>query len=280
MLEVVLRPGGSGACRPTAPWAIQRVISSISAGDSGGLSWGISALPSCGVIWSIRKLSSGLPGDDGRVAALAPLEHAVERRHHVAAAGLGRLVAALALGLEDRPDLLVIADLRPGRGGRGGLGRVLTPGLLPALRLLIRGARRERHRDQDHQGPCPVAPSRLDRRHHLGCSTCRDPRSRRSHPAREIWSPWSSPRFNPARTPADHCWSIGRIRSAGYVSGAFRPGRDRSPHGQAHCDARSSCRVHAGAWIISIRTPMHQWRRQDRVPLPSILLERSPRMPA
>ena len=29
-----------------APWAIQRVISSISPADSGGLSWGISALPS------------------------------------------------------------------------------------------------------------------------------------------------------------------------------------------------------------------------------------------
>ena len=34
----------------------------------------------------------------------------VERRHHVAAARLGRLVTALALGLEDRPDLLVVAD--------------------------------------------------------------------------------------------------------------------------------------------------------------------------
>ncbi len=46
-----------------APWAIQRVISSISPADSGGLFWGISALPSLpGVICSTRWLSAGLPG--------------------------------------------------------------------------------------------------------------------------------------------------------------------------------------------------------------------------
>ena len=64
------------------------------------------------MICSTRWLSSGLPGTIAALAALAPLEHAVERRHHVAAARLGRLVAALALRLEDRPDLLVVADRR------------------------------------------------------------------------------------------------------------------------------------------------------------------------
>ena len=112
VLHVVARPRRSAACRRSAPWAIHCVISSISAAASGGLSCGISALPSWGVICSIRWLSAGLPGTIAALVRLAPLEQPVERRHHVAAAGLGRLVAALAVGLEDRPDLLVVADLR------------------------------------------------------------------------------------------------------------------------------------------------------------------------
>ena len=121
-----------------APWAIQRVISSISAADSGGLSWGISALPSLsGVICSTRWLSAGLPGTIAAIVALAPLEHPVERRHHVAAPRLGRLVAALALSLEDRADLLVVADFD--RGTRPGL-------------VLLGLVRRDKHRGSDQQG--------------------------------------------------------------------------------------------------------------------------------
>ena len=104
----------------------------------------------------------GLARDDPRLAALASLEHLVEGRHDVAAAGLGRLMAALALGLEDRPDLLVEAHLRPGGGHRGAC-RVLDLGL--GLRFLIGGAGRDRQHQQGSQGPEPATPARHDLRH-------------------------------------------------------------------------------------------------------------------
>src|SRR5439155_1454091 len=62
----------------------------------------------------------GVVRDDGLLARLAAGEELVEDGHDELAAGLGRLVAALAVGLEDRPDLLIVADRRFGaEGGRG-----------------------------------------------------------------------------------------------------------------------------------------------------------------
>ena len=55
---------------------------------------------------------------DRRVARLAARQQLGEVGHDIFAAGLGRLVAALALGLKDRAHLLVIAD----RAGPAGLG--------------------------------------------------------------------------------------------------------------------------------------------------------------
>ena len=63
-----------------------------------------------------------LPRHDRLVTALAAAEQAIVRGHDESAAGLGGLVTALTLGLEDRANLLVKADfVRSGilSGGHG-----------------------------------------------------------------------------------------------------------------------------------------------------------------
>src|SRR5262249_17870674 len=62
----------------------------------------------------------GLTRHDRRLAALPAFEHPVERRHHIGAPRLGRLVATLAVRLEDRANLLIVAHLRAGAGRRAG----------------------------------------------------------------------------------------------------------------------------------------------------------------
>ena len=60
-----------------------------------------------------------------RLAAFATAEHRVERRHHVLAAGLGRLVTALALRLKDGANIFPVADRL--RGGSRPGRRLLPP---------------------------------------------------------------------------------------------------------------------------------------------------------
>src|SRR5207248_3154284 len=62
----------------------------------------------------------GLAGDNRGRLRLAAGEQAIELSHHVSAAGLGGLMATLALRLEDGAYLLVVADLV------GALGSVIT----------------------------------------------------------------------------------------------------------------------------------------------------------
>ena len=52
----------------------------------------------------------GLAGDDCCIAGFTTGDQLIERRHHVIAQRLGRLMTALAIGLEERSDLLVVAD--------------------------------------------------------------------------------------------------------------------------------------------------------------------------
>ena len=57
----------------------------------------------------------GITGDNGGQFGRSTGSQFVERRHYIVAARLGRLMAALALGLKDRTILLVKADLCRGR---------------------------------------------------------------------------------------------------------------------------------------------------------------------
>src|SRR5262249_30174840 len=66
---------------------------------------------------------AGLAGDDGGLPAVAGGEQPFEFGHDVAAAVLGGLVTALAAGLGDGPDLLVVTDRWVGGGSRRFLGR-------------------------------------------------------------------------------------------------------------------------------------------------------------
>ncbi len=80
------------------------------------------------------------------VIALAPLDQVVERRHHVAAAGLRGLMAALTAGLEYRANLLVVTDLEPGT--RAGL----------VLFRLVGRKKRRRSDQQGHENRHPATP--------------------------------------------------------------------------------------------------------------------------
>jgi hypothetical protein len=53
----------------------------------------------------------GIAGNDRRAFAVSASEEAFEIGHHVAALILGGLMAALAVSLEDRADLAVVADV-------------------------------------------------------------------------------------------------------------------------------------------------------------------------
>src|SRR5262249_52161696 len=65
---------------------------------------------------------AGLAGDDAGLGALAHFEQLGVVGHDIRAAGLGGLVAAVAVLGEDRPHVLVVADLAG--GGLRLLGRV------------------------------------------------------------------------------------------------------------------------------------------------------------
>jgi hypothetical protein len=77
-----------------------------------------------------------LAGDDARLLAVALLHQVGEDGHVVAAHALGRLVAALAVLLQDRPDVLEVTDLR---------GRVFLR-LLGGERSGEQGQQRQRER--------------------------------------------------------------------------------------------------------------------------------------
>ena len=79
-----------------------------------------------------------LAGHDRRRAALAAGHQRFESRHDELAVGFGRLVAAVAMSLEDGTDLLVVADL--------GVGRFAT------LRRI--GQNNGRQGEQNEQGGC------------------------------------------------------------------------------------------------------------------------------
>ncbi len=139
-----------------------------------------------------------LAGHDRWHVALATLEHPIEGRHHIGTASLGRLMATLALGLEDRADLPVVTDLRP-RGRHRRTGRFLD--LRLGLLFLIRGAGRDRPHQQDHQGPDPPTPFRHDLRH-LGLLPCSDLRGRRSRSTFQVQSPGpADQRLTPGEAP-------------------------------------------------------------------------------
>ena len=75
----------------------------------------------------------GLARHDARRRGVARGEHPRDLGHHVAALGLRRLMTALAVGLEDRPDLLVVADRLLGRFGGGQATAGKGVGDLPML---------------------------------------------------------------------------------------------------------------------------------------------------
>ena len=191
---------------------------------------------------------------DRRHVALAALEHPVEGRHHVAAPGLGRLVAALALGLEDRANLLVVADLRS-RGGHGRDGRILGLGLVLGLPFSSAARAATDTINRAARTPSPQLPLAMIFAISV-CSPCCDLRSRRSHPALE----------GRCLLILLVCAHAGRVPGHSRIPGGNRPrGPSRAEGGGIHCsaDARSSWSRRIRCLVRKLHAGMHRLRRQD-----------------
>ena len=106
----------------------------------------MAALPFSGRDLFDQVTFARLARHDRRLIAFPAFEHSVERRHHIGAARLGGLMASLAVRLEDRANLLVVANLER-RRHLGIAGFVL-------LRL-IGGSTKGGHHRQGQQGPDP-----------------------------------------------------------------------------------------------------------------------------
>ena len=114
MIGIERLAAGCSGCRLPAPSAIQRRMRSISPAASGGRPCGISALPSMRADQLQQLALLRLAGNDRRRSAFAAAQQAGQGGHLVAALGFGRLMAAIAIGLQQRLDLFAIADLAAG----------------------------------------------------------------------------------------------------------------------------------------------------------------------
>ena len=96
-----------------------------------------------------------LGGNDPRHPGIARGEHPRDIGHHERPVGLGRLMAALARGLEERANLLVVADRPGGRGLSGGSHTPLEedeePGQSGPEEATERADRTARHDHDDSQ---------------------------------------------------------------------------------------------------------------------------------
>ncbi len=90
---------------------------------------------------------------DGRLTRLASFEHPVEARHHVGPTRLRRLMTTLAVGLQDRADLLVIADLRRRGRRRSGFCPVLSNVFGGGHQQMSRSLADSREYDPDREPP-------------------------------------------------------------------------------------------------------------------------------